>query len=210
VRWAPPPLRALRYPRDVIDRAADPRTEDTIVYDVLRTPRGASEPEVIGRAVFRGGRASIDAPDEVRIAISEQLERSFVDRVQADERPRGYRRSGVGMVDLLVPGMPEHFIARMRGLWLSYPDGSVVTAREAIDEATGRRATGTSAFLPDHVEPGPPVTNPEVRRSTLARADSAVGGRPLVRAHPPDAGVRPKPMIVGEGPLRRTDCGWIV
>ena len=59
----------------------------------------------------------------------QQLVGAHADRVQADERPRGYRRSGRGIVEMLVPGMAEHFIARLRGLWLSYPDGSVVTAR---------------------------------------------------------------------------------
>jgi len=38
----------------------------------------------------------------VRVAVEELLGRAFVDRVQADERPRGYRRSGQGIVDMLV------------------------------------------------------------------------------------------------------------
>ena len=45
--------------------------------------------------------------------------------------PAATAAAGSGMVDMLVPGMAEHFIARLRGLWLSYPDGSVVTARAA-------------------------------------------------------------------------------
>ena len=189
----------------MIDRQADPRTDDTIVFELLKTPRGATEPTVVGRATFRGGTSSVDAPDAIRIAVEEQLARAFVDRVQADERPRGYRRSGAGMVDLLVPGMAEHFIARLRGLWLSYPDGSVVTARETQIGST------TAIALPDVVDIGPPVTDPAVRRSTLAAADQALGTRPLVRPHPPDLGVRPEgeePRT--DGPVRRTDCGWIV
>jgi hypothetical protein len=188
----------------MIDRHADPRTEDTIVFELLSTPRGATEPQAVGRATFRRGTASVDAPDAVRIAVEEQLARAFVDRVQADERPRGYRRSGRGMVDLLVPGMPEHFIARLRGLWLSYPDGSVVTARET-------RAGGSTAIeLPDVVDIGPPVTDPSVRRATLESADQSLGARPLVRPHPPELGVRPTEEPQLDGPVRRTDCGWLV
>ena len=189
----------------MIDRNADPRTEDTIVFELLRTHRRAKEPEVVGHATFRGGAANISAPDAVRIAVEEQLTRAFVDRVQADERPRGYRRSGRGMVDLLVPGMPEHFIARMRGLWLGYPDGSVVTARQV------QAGSSTAVALPDVTDVGPPVSDPSLRRSTLASADQALGTRPLVRPHPPDIGVRPGDEEArGDGPVRRTDCGWVV
>jgi hypothetical protein len=189
----------------MIDRHADPRTDDTIVFELLSTPRGSTEPQVVGRATFRRGTSSVAAPDAIRIAVEEQLGRAFVDRVQADERPRGYRRSGRGMVDLLVPGMPEHFIARLRGLWLSYPDGSVVTAREA------RAGSSTAVELPDVVDIGPPVTDSSLRRATLASADQALGARPLVRPHPPELGVRPtdEEEQLG-GPVRRTDCGWIV
>lgn len=196
--------RAALSSGPMIDRHADPRTDDTIVFELLSTPRGSTEPRVIGRATFRGGTATVEAPDAVRIAVEEQLARAFVDRVQADERPRGYRRSGHAMVDLLVPGMPEHFIARLRGLWLSYPDGSVVTAREA------QSGGSTAIALPDVVDIGPPVSDPSLRRATLASADQALGTRPLVRPHPPDLGVRPADDEARlEGPVRRTDCGWV-
>lgn len=190
----------------MIDRAADPRTEDTIVFELLRTPPGGATAEVVGRATFRGGRSSVEAPDAIAVAVNEQLERAFVDRVQADERPRGYRRSGRGIVDMLVPGMPEHFIARMRGLWLSYPDGSVVTARGAA----GAPPTGRLPMLPGLTEAGPPVTDPSVRRMTLAAADQTVGSRPLVRPNPPDTGLRPESVAGEARPVSRTDCGWLI
>jgi hypothetical protein len=184
----------------------DPRTADVIVYDVLSTARGSSDAEVVGRASFRNGRTSVEAPEAIRIAIEELLARAFVDRVQADERPRGYRRSGRGRVDRLVPGMAEHFIARMRGLWLSYPDGSVVTAREA------GAGPATAITVVDTAEAAPPITDPSIRRATLRVADEALGGRSLVRAHPPETGIRPLRLSesIGEGPVGRTDCGWLV
>ncbi|MEO6578292.1 MAG: hypothetical protein ABIO99_05265 [Candidatus Limnocylindria bacterium] len=188
----------------MFDRSADPRTEDTVVFEVMRTARGAEAAEVIGTATFRGGRTTIDASDEVQIAIEELLTRAFVDRVQADERPRGYRRSGSGMVDMLVPGMPEHFIARLRGLWLSYPDGSVVTARPA---------SGAASTEPGSIEPsetGSPVTDAQVRRSTLVNADRRLGVRPLVLPHAPDDGRRPDSELAPGASVDRTDCGWLV
>jgi hypothetical protein len=191
----------------VIDRIADPRTEDRIVFELLRTPRGSAMPEPIGRATFQDGRTTVEAPEAVAIAVEELLARAFVDRIQADERPRGYRRSGRGIVDMLVPGMAEHFIARMRGLWLSYPDGSIVTAREAID---ARPPAGTATAPAERIEGGPPVTDPAVRRATLAAADRVLGTRPLVRPHAPEVGVRPEPEFPATGPLSRTDCGWLV
>lgn len=187
------------YPRRVVGRAVDPRTEDTIVYDLLRTPAGGSEAQVVGQAVFRNGRSRVVATDEIRLAVEEQLARAFVDRVRADERPRGYRRAGRGEVDMLVPGMAEHFIARLRGLWLGYPDGSVVTAREATAEAGA-----TSSPRPEPSDSGAPVTDPAVRRSTLALSDRILNTRPLVRANPPEAARRPE-----GAPPHRTDCGWI-
>ncbi|MGH2428731.1 MAG: hypothetical protein ACRDGV_07595 [Candidatus Limnocylindria bacterium] len=199
----------MRYSPAMIDRVADPRTEDTITYELLSTPRGASAPEVVGRATFRGGRSSIEAPDGIAIAIEELLSRAFVDRVRADERPRGYRRSGRGIVDMLVPGMAEHFIARMRGLWLSYPDGSVVTAREALNRPSAARSRDSMAG-PDLGEAGSPVTDPAVRRATLAGADDKLGSRPLVRAHAPDTGIRPEDEAPSDRPVSRTDCGWLV
>src|SRR5687767_13272994 len=140
----------------MLDRYADPRTEDVIVFELLRTARGEPEPTSAGRATFSNGRTSVDAPEAIKVAVEELLERAFVDRVQADERPRGYRRSGSGIVDMLVPGMAEHFIARLRGLWLSYPDGSVVTARPG----------SVMSSLPTVTDPsdtGSPVTDARVR-----------------------------------------------
>jgi hypothetical protein len=186
----------------MIDRTADPRTDDTLVYELLRAERGATEPEAIGRATFHGGRVVVEAPESVKVAVEELLSRAFVDRVQADERPRGYRRSGHGIVEMLVPGMAEHFIARLRGLWLSYPDGSVVTARPG-DVMRSRPAVA------DPSDTGTPVSDPRVRRRTLGRADRLLGTRPLVRAHAPDDGRRPESDLAF-GPVSRTDCGWIV
>ena len=190
----------------MIDQHGDPRTEDTIVFELLRTERGATRPEVAGRAVFRGGKATVEASEAIKVAVEEQLGRAFVDRVRPDERPRGYRRTGRGIVDLLVPGMPEHFIARMRGLWLSYPDGSVVTARSAI------AGSSTAVALPEATDVGPPVTDARTRRATLGRADRTLGTRPLVLSHAPETGLRPagEPTAIGVAPLSRTDCGWLV
>lgn len=189
----------------MLNRPADPRTDDLIVYELLRTPRGAAEPEVVGRAVFRGGRSTVEGPEGIKVAVEELLGRAFVDRVQADERPRGYRRTGRGSVDMLVPGMAEHFIARLRGLWLSYPDGSVVTAREAAPESPHGGLT-----LVEVTDAGPPISNPALRRATLADADERVHGRPLVRAHPPEEGLRPTAASEPMRPVSRTDCGWLV
>ena len=189
----------------MIGRQVDPRTQDVIVYDVLSTPRGSSVPEVVGHATFRNGRTTVEAPDAIKVAIEELLAQAFVDRVQADERPRGYRRSGHSSVERLVPGMAEHFIARLRGLWLPYPDGSVVTARE-----TGA-GPSTAIAVVDAAEAAPPVTDPSVRRTTLRVAEQTVGASPLVRAHPPDTGLRPLRLVehIGTGPVSRTDCGWL-
>jgi hypothetical protein len=96
--------------------------------------------------------------------------------------------------------MAEHFVARMRGLWLSYPDGSVVTA-----------AAVSGASLPAVIEPettdvGPPVTDSAVRRASLTVSDDTLNKRPLVLAHAPESGIRPQgPTTAG-----RTDCGWLV
>lgn len=193
----------------MIDRAADPRTEDTIAYELLSTQRGGTSPQVVGRATFRGGRTVVEAPEAISIAVEEQLGQAFVDRVQSDERPRGYRRSGHGMVERLVPGMAEHFIARMRGLWLSYPDGTVVTAREAL----GRPRPGlpvSAETRPDLGNVGAPVMDPAIRRATLAGADDAINARPLVRTHAPDTGLREGRPAPSDRPVSRTDCGWIV
>jgi len=189
----------------MIDRNADPRTDDTLVFELLRTPRGGSEPEVAGVATFRGGVSTIDAPEAIKVAVDELLSRAFVDRIQADERPRGYRRTGRGMVDRLVPGMAEHFIARLRGLWLSYPDGTVVTAREAT------RGSSAALALPDASETAPPITDATTRRSTLVVADRTLGTRPLASTHAPEVGVRPAAAVSGDGAgtIHHTDCGWI-
>lgn len=189
----------------MLNRPADPRTDDLLVYELLRTPRGAAEPEVVGRASFRGGQSTVEGPDNIRISVEELLGRAFVDRVQADERPRGYRRTGRGSVDMLVPGMAEHFIARLRGLWLSYPDGSVVTAREAAPESPH----GGLAVV-EVSEAGPPISDSTLRRATLADADERVHGRALVRAHPPEDGVRPAVAAEPMRPVGRTDCGWLI
>lgn len=180
-------------------RPTDPRTEDTISYDLVRTDRKSGAEEAIGRATFSAGSSVVDAPEAVSVAVRELLERGFVDRVQADERPRGYRRSGQGMVEMLVPGMAEHFIARMRGLWLPYPDGTVVTAREAAGDRPVRSAGS-------QVEAGPPVTDPAIRRTTLADSDEMLHARPLVAANPPITGLRSADERTG---VARTDCGWI-
>lgn len=180
----------------MLNRPADPRTDDRIVYELLRARRGEVEPEPIGTATYVGGRTQVQAPDDVAVAVGELLDQSFVDRVQADERPRGYRRTGTGSVEMLVPGMPEHFLARMRGLWLAYPDGSVVTAREAAPTAI--------APLPRPEESPVLPVDARQRRTTLAESDRILNTRPLVRGNAPSTGLRP-----GNEPVHRTDCGWI-
>lgn len=191
----------------MIDRQADPRTEDRITFDLLRTERGAPGPTVVGRAEFLNGTSAVDAPEAIKVAVEELLERAFVDRVQADERPRGYRRSGRPMVDMLVPGMAEHFIARLRGLWLPYPDGSIVTAREAT---AGGSVPALTA--PEAADAAPPVTDAAVRRQSLETADQTAGGRALVTSHAPEIGIRPATALTvpTRGPVSRTDCGWLV
>lgn len=186
----------------MIRRPIDARTEDTLVYELLRTREGAATPEVVGTATFQGGQTRVDAPEGVSIAVKELLDRAFVDRVRADERPRGYRRSGRSGVDRLVPGMAEHFIARLRGLWLSYPDGSVVTAREATASAGFTPAPAAAV-----AEPPTPVVDPAVRRASLAISDQTLGLRPIVRGNPPQSGLRPPEETPGPS---RTDCGWLV
>lgn len=175
-----------------------PARDDVIVFELLRTARGARDPETIGSARFTAGRIEIEAPENVKASLEDELERPFVDRIQADERPAGYRRSNRAGVDFLVPGMPEHFRARLRGLWLSYPDGSVVTARAAEYQPPARRVAARRAA------PEQPVTETALRSETLVENTRALG-RPLVRAHPPAAGVRPEEVV----PVGRSDCGWI-
>jgi hypothetical protein len=192
----------MGYPAAVIDPLARLRTEDTIVSELLQGSQGGDEQKVVGTATFRDGTSQVDAPDAIAIAINELLERPFVDRVQADERPRGYRRSRRGQVDLLVPGMPEHFIARMRGLWLAYPDGSLITARPAVSRPPVR---GPRPALPDVTEGEAPVTDPAVRRAVLAETE-LLGAGPLVRTSEPATGVRPGDHRA----VARTDCGWLV
>ena len=104
---------------------------------------------------------------------------------------------------MLVPGMPEHFIARLRGLWLPYPDGSVVTARPADRASAPSAARGHAA---DISEASPPVTDPAVRRMTLDQSTEILHVRPLVKASDPVPGTRP----ASERPASRTDCGWIL
>ncbi|HEX2193392.1 MAG TPA: hypothetical protein VHK63_00250 [Candidatus Limnocylindria bacterium] len=183
------------------ERPTDPRTEDTITYELVRTLRPSGQSEVVGSVTFKDGRSTVNAPEPVAVAVRELLGRAFVDRVQADERPRGYRRSGQGGVDMLVPGMPEHFMARLRGLWLPYPDGTVVTAREAALGPTRAPA------LAEVYEPGATVTDPAVRRMTLAESERVLDTRPIVQANPPATGLRPPAERPRE--VNRTDCGWI-
>ena len=175
-----------------------PSRDEVIVFELLQTPRGARDPLPVGTAIYTAGSVDVTAPENVAVAVEEELQRPFVDRVQADERPPGYRRSGRGAVDFLVPGMPEHFRARMRGLWLSYPDGSVVTARAVEYRPPPRRVAGRTA-------PEPVVTDPAVRVEALARNEQALGG-PVVKPHPPAPGLRPDELVA---PVGRTDCGWI-
>ena len=187
----------------MIDPISRLRTEDTIVYELVRGQQGSDQGTVVGTATFRDGGSRVDAPEAISIAVNELLARPFVDRVQADERPRGYRRSRRGQVDLLVPGMAEHFVARMRGLWLAYPDGSLITARPATGSPT---VPGPRAALPDLAEGEAPVTDPAVRRASLADTGELLGAAPLVRANEPLTGIR-----AGEGrAVARTDCGWLV
>lgn len=179
----------------MLNRAADPRTEDTITFELL------SGGEVVGRATFQNGHTRVSAPDDITVAVEELLARPFVDRVRPDERPRGYRRSGRGLVDMLLPGMPEHFIARMRGLWLSFPTGQVVTARE-----TGPGIPAARGVAHERSETSPGVVDPFVRRATLEQAASQVSARSLVRAAQPSEGTRP----IAQTRARRSDCGWLV
>jgi len=185
----------------VIERLNDLRTGDTIVYELLRANGPAAEAEVIGRATFSDGRTQVDAPPGVAVAVEELLARAFVDRVHANERPRGYRRSAGGRVEMLVPGMAEHFVARLRGLWLPYPDGTVVTARPS-SEAPVRRPADQA---PDLAEASSPVIDPSVRRATLSESDEVLSSRPLVKGNEPASGLRP----AAERTLSRSDCGWI-
>jgi hypothetical protein len=197
------PAVPIGYPAAVIDPIARLRTEDTIVYELVQGTQGSDQGTVVGSVTFRDGQSKVNAPEAISLAVEELLSRPFVDRVQADERPRGYRRSRRGQVDLLVPGMPEHFVARMRGLWLAYPDGSLVTARPAAGTPT---IQGPRPALPDVAEGEAPVTDPAVRRATLADSGELLGAGPLVRANDPLTGVRPQE----DRPVARTDCGWIV
>jgi hypothetical protein len=198
------PLRqseAIGYPAAVIERPNDLRTGDTLVYELLRSTGPSGPTVVIGRATFRDGRSEVEAPDGVAIAVQELLESGFVDRVHASERPRGYRRTTGGRVEMLVPGMAEHFVARLRGLWLPYPDRTVVTARP-----TGHTPERRSASqAPDVAEASAPVADPTVRRATLTESDEILSTRPLVRGNEPESGVRP----AAERAVARTDCGWI-
>jgi hypothetical protein len=205
LRAAPIRLRhvdPIGYPAAVIDPIARMRTEDTIVYELLQGGPGGDQPMVVGIATYRDGESSIDAPESIAVAVGELLAQPFVDRVRADERPRGYRRTGRGQVDLLVPGMPEHFMARMRGLWLSYPDGTLITARPAASQPP---VPGPRAAPPDLSEGEAPVSDPSVRRASLTESADRLGARPLVRANEPVTGLRPDERRA----VARTDCGWL-
>ena len=207
---APPPDAPIRpryadpigYPAAVIDPIARLRTEDTIVYELLQGRQGGDQPTVVGTVTFRDGESTVDAPEAINVAVRELLARPFVDRVRADERPRGYRRSRRGQVDLLVPGMAEHFVARMRGLWLPYPDGALITARPATARPP---SPGPRPALPEVSEGEAPVTDPAVRRASLAESSEVLSARPLVRANEPATGLRPAEHRAAA----RTDCGWL-
>lgn len=186
----------------MIDPIARLRTEDTIVYELLQGSQGSDQPTVVGTATFHDGETRIEAPEAVAVAVRELLARPFVDRVRADERPRGYRRSKRGQVDLLVPGMAEHFVARMRGLWLPYPDGTLVTARPSTGRPTAPRPR---IAVPEVTEGEAPVTDPAVRRASLAESAEVLSARPLVRASEPETGLRPAEQRA----VARTDCGWL-
>lgn len=188
----------------MIDRASDQRTEDRIEYELIRTDRSSGATRVVGFATYARGATSVEADEDLAVAVRELLARPFVDRVQADERPRGYRRTGRSSVDMLVPGMPQHFVARMRGLWLPYPDGTVVTAR--VPAAPADEPTSPGRHL-DVSENTPPVTDPSIRRMTLAVADETAGTHELVHGHAPLDGTRsPEDASASH----RTDCGWLV
>ena len=93
----------------------------------------------------------------------------------------------------------------MRGLWLSYPDGSVITARAAT------AGSSTAVALPEATDVGPPVTDARTRRSTLGAADRTLGTRPLVLSHPPDTGIRPaarRPPSRWRRSAAPTAAGW--
>jgi hypothetical protein len=184
----------MGYPAAMLDRPADPRTEDTIVYELVRTDRSTGESSVVGRAIFSDARSVVEAPEGIKVAVEELLGQPFVDRVRSDERPRGYRRSGRGIVDLLVPGMAEHFIARLRGLWLAYPDGALITARPASPTARPPRPARLA------------TADPALRRATLTESIGILNARPLVRSNDPLTGLRPDEERAG---VARTDCGWI-
>ena len=193
----------MGYPAAVIDPIARLRTEDTIVYELLQGSQDNDQTEVVGTATFRDGESRVEAPQGIAVAVEELLTRPFVDRIRADERPRGYRRSRHGQVDLLVPGMPEHFVARMRGLWLPYPDGTLVTARPAVARPPVR---GPRMAMPEVTEGEAPVSDPAVRRATLAENSEVTGAGSLVRANEPATGLRPTDRRA----VARTDCGWLV
>ena len=80
----------------MIDPIARLRTEDTIVYELVQGSQGSDESTIVGTATFRDGESQVDAPEAIAVAVRELLGRAFVDRVHADERPRGYRRSRRG------------------------------------------------------------------------------------------------------------------
>ena len=102
-------------------------------HDRLRADPGepGQRRRSLAGATFRDGQSTVEAPE--RFAGRRRApRRPFVDRVPGGRAAAGLPpQPGRPMVDLLVPGMPEHFVARMRGLWLAYPDGSLITARPA-------------------------------------------------------------------------------
>ena len=59
----------------------------------------------------------------------------------------------------------------------------------------------------DASENTPAVTDPSIRRMTLAIADETAGTRALVNGHAPLDGTRPAEDVPSP---HRTDCGWLV
>ena len=67
-------------------------------------------------------------------------------------------------------------------------------------------AIAPAAAVPERGEMGPSVTDPAVRRGTLAESTEILNTRPLVKANDPLIGIRSS----DERPdISRTDCGWI-
>ncbi len=90
----------------MIDRRADPRTEDRIVFELLRTERGGAEPSVVGHATFANGRSTVDAPDAVESLIAESSTRRYDFGVTAGYLEFADKKTGAALIarlrDVLV------------------------------------------------------------------------------------------------------------